>query len=248
MPTAAEAGPALIAADGLSRRFGARRAVDDLSFTVAAGQIVALLGPNGAGKTTTLRMLAGLLPPTAGRARLCGVDVAVRPVQATRHLGYLPEGAPLYGEMTPRGLLRFVARARGLRGGDRAWAGVAERLDLAPMLDRRIEGLSKGVRRRVALAAALLADPPVLILDEPTDGLDPNQKRALRRVLTDLAADRAILVSTHLLEEVEALSTRVMVLADGRMVLDTTPADMAARAPDGRLDRVFAALTGADDA
>ena len=235
----------LIEARGLTRRFGPVRAVDGVSFAVAAGEIVALLGPNGAGKTTTLRMLAGLLAPSAGRVRLGGTDVADHPVKALAALGYLPEGAPLYGEMTPRGLLRFVARARGLTGarGAEARDRVSRRLDLATLIDRPCEALSKGERRRVALACALVADPPALVLDEPTDGLDPNQKRQLRATLRALAPGRAILVSTHLLEEVETLATRVLVMAAGRLVLDTPAADMLAAAPAGRLDHLFAELT-----
>ena len=236
---------ALIEAEGLTKRFRRIVAVDHVSFRIGRGEIVALLGPNGAGKTTTLRLLAGFLAPTAGTARIASLPVRDRPLPALRQVGFLPEGAPLYGEMTPRGLLRFVARLHGLTGrrGREARELVGHRLELERVLDQPIDTLSKGFRRRVALAAALLHDPAALILDEPTDGLDPNQKHGLRSVLQAMSAEKAILISTHLLEEVEALCTRVILMADGAIMLDETPEAMRARTPDGRLDTIFRALT-----
>jgi len=215
----------------LVRRFGPVRAVNGLSFTVEPGEVVAFLGPNGAGKTTTLRMICGFLAPTAGSVRICGHDVAREPVAARRCLGYLPEGAPLYPDMTPRALLGFAATMRGLSWGERrrAVARAVARARLEEVLDRPVETLSKGYRRRVALAQAILHDPPVLLLDEPTDGLDPNQKEGVRRLIRELAGDRVVLLSTHILEEVDAVCSRVLVLARGRLLFDGTPDEFRAR-------------------
>ena len=235
----------MIELDQLSRRFGSIVAVDDVSLTVACGDVVGFLGPNGAGKTTTMRLATGYLLPTAGRARIDGIDVKDDPVAARRRFGYLPEGAPLYPEMTPRGLLRFAGAVRGLprRSTRQAMDRVVDRIGLAEVLDRPIGTLSKGFKRRTALAAALLHEPPALILDEPTDGLDPNQKHEVRRLIGELAPETAIIVSTHLLEEVETVCTRAVVIADGRIVADETPAGLADRLPGGRLDDVFRMLT-----
>jgi ABC-2 type transport system ATP-binding protein len=218
-----------VTVQALGRRFGARWAVRDLSFTLHPGSVTALLGPNGAGKTTTLRLLTGYLAPTTG-------TVQVAP------FGYLPEGAPLYPEMTPHGLLAFVAQVRGL--DEAAVARAIDQLDLATVRHQTIETLSKGTRRRVALAAALMHTPPVLILDEPTDGLDPNQKRAVRQLIRSRAPGTTVLLSTHSLDEVEALADRVLVLNAGQLVADDTPDGLKARggAP-ARLEDVFAELT-----
>ena len=235
----------MIELDQLSRRFGSIVAVDDVSLTVRPGEVVGFLGPNGAGKTTTMRLATGYLPPTMGRARIDGIDVIDDPVAARRRFGYLPEGAPLYPEMTPRGLLRFAGSVRGLtrRGIRQAMDRVVDRIGLAEVLDRPIGTLSKGFKRRTALAAALLHQPPALILDEPTDGLDPNQKHEVRRLIGELAPETAIVVSTHLLEEVETVCTRAVVIAGGRIVADQTPAELADRLPGGRFDDVFRMLT-----
>jgi ABC-2 type transport system ATP-binding protein len=198
----------------LSRHFGPITAVDDVSFAVDRGGVLGFLGPNGAGKTTTMRMIAGFLAPSAGTAIVCGADVGQDPVAVKRHLGYLPEGAPLYIDMTPAGFLDFVASIRGLSGAHRR---------------QRIETLSKGYRRRVALAQAILHDPDVLILDEPTDGLDPNQKHEVRELIHAMAASKAIVISTHILEEVEALCNRAIIIARGRIVADGTPEELRAR-------------------
>src|SRR5690606_13027176 len=173
----------------------------------------------------TMRMLAGFVQPSAGRAEICGHDVQVRPVEARRALGYLPEGAPSYGEMTPRQFLRFIADVRGLRGANLAGRldEVVARLQLGSVLDRPIETLSKGFRRRVGLAQAILHDPPVLILDEPTDGLDPNQKHEVRELIDAMASEKIIVISTHILEEVDAVCTRAIIISRGRIVVDETP-------------------------
>jgi len=221
----------MIQTEGLTRRYGALLAVDDLSFEVRPGEVLGFLGPNGAGKSTTMRMLAGFVTPTAGRARICGHDVSDQPIAAKRCLGYLPEGAPLYGEMSVGGFLKFIATLRELSPGrKRARLDyVIQRLQLENVLSQSIETLSKGFRRRVGLAQAILADPPVLILDEPTDGLDPNQKAEVRGLIGEMSRDKLIVISTHILEEVEAVCTRAMIIARGRCVADDTPAALAAR-------------------
>ncbi|MEE4297923.1 MAG: ABC transporter ATP-binding protein [Pseudomonadales bacterium] len=215
----------MIRLEGLHRRFGPRVAVERIDLVVERGELLALLGPNGAGKTTTLRMLTGFLEPTSGRARVLGHVVADDPLPVRRRLGYLPEGAPLWPETTPRDLLAFCARVRRLETARwrRAQDHLVEALQLGEAMRRRIDTLSRGLRRRVALAAALLHDPEVIVLDEPTAGLDPNQKHAVRTLLRELATDRVVILSTHLLEEVEALCTRAAVMHRGRVVADASP-------------------------
>ena len=224
----------LLEVEGLTKQFGALTAVDRVSFQVRRGEVVGFLGPNGAGKSTTMRMLTGYLPADAGRARIAGIDVQREPVRARQRLGYLPEGAPAYGDMTPLGLLTFVAQIRGLSGDERdqRLREVRERLHLDRVWRRPIETLSKGFKRRVGVAQAILHDPELLVLDEPTDGLDPNQKFEVRRFLKDIAADKAILISTHILEEVDAICDRAIIVANGRIVADGTPASLEARAVD----------------
>jgi len=235
----------LIEIEGLTKRFGRLVAVDGVSFTLKQGEVLGFLGPNGAGKTTTMRMATGYLPPTAGAARIAGHDVVAAPLAARRQLGYLPEGSPLYGEMTPAGLLRFVARLRGING--ELWRErrdrLIERLGLGEVWQRPIDTLSKGFKRRVGLAQALIHDPPVLILDEPTDGLDPNQKHEVRGLLQLMAPEKAIVISTHILEEVEAVCTRAIIVARGRIVADGLPKELFAGAPP---DEVFRRLTQPD--
>ncbi len=241
---------ALVEADGLTRRFGAHLAVDRVSLAVGAGEVLGFLGPNGAGKSTTMKMLAGFLAPTAGRAAICGHDAVEAPIQAKRNLGYLPEGAPLYGDMTAGAFLAFVARARGLSGvAGRDAVGLAvERTNLGGVLRQPIETLSKGFKRRVGLAQALLHDPPALILDEPTDGLDPNQKHEMRALIQEIGHDKAIVISTHILEEVDAVCTRAAVIAGGRLLADATPEALAARSPLHNAVSVTLAAASADEA
>jgi ABC-2 type transport system ATP-binding protein len=221
----------LLALEGLSKRFGAITAVDGIGFSVGRGEVLGFLGPNGAGKSTTMRMIAGYLPPDSGSIAVCGLDVARQPLEVKRRLGYLPEGAPTYGDMTPSSIMSFVADVRRFSRTDkrRRIAAMVERLQLGTVLHQPIETLSKGFKRRVGLALALLHEPDVLILDEPTDGLDPNQKHEVRALLAELAADRAIIISTHILEEVEAICGRAIIIARGRIVVDARPADLLAR-------------------
>ena len=234
---------ALIEASHLSKHYGAIRAVDDVSFSVDRGEVVGFLGPNGAGKSTTMRLLAGHLRPDSGTARIAGVDVAADPVVAKTKLGYSPEGAPAYGEMTVREFLAFAADLRGLAdAGER----VRETLALCRLSDvagQAIETLSKGYRMRVGFAQAVIHDPEALILDEPTDGLDPNQKHEVRRILAGMAERKAVIVSTHLLEEVEALCTRVILIARGKVRCDESPSSLLARFPGKRIDEIFRHLT-----
>ena len=236
---------ALIEIAGLCKRFGSFTAVDQVSFSVARGEVLGFLGPNGAGKSTTMRMLAGFMTPSAGTARICGHDVQTDAVAARRSLGFLPEGAPTYPEMVVEGFLRFVARIRGYAGRtlDERVAHAIALTSLGGVRLQPIEPLSKGFKRRVGLAQALLHDPPVLVLDEPTDGLDPNQKHEVRTLIRRMAPDKAIVISTHILEEVDAVCTRAIIIAHGRVVADATPAELARRHPSGRLEDVFRAIT-----
>jgi ABC-2 type transport system ATP-binding protein len=220
-----------IEAKALSKHYGSLVAVDELSFEVGAGEVLGFLGPNGAGKSTTMKMLTGFLAPTSGTAVVNGHDIVDDSLAARRCIGYLPEGAPSYGEMSVRAFLEFVARARGFRGGaaKAAAAAAIERLNLHSVPEQPIETLSKGFKRRVGLAQSIIHDPEVLILDEPTDGLDPNQKHEVRRLIREMSRDKIIVISTHLLEEVHALCNRAMIISGGRLLVDDTPAGLIAR-------------------
>ena len=215
----------------LVKKFGETVAVDDVSFSVPAGEVLGFLGPNGAGKSTTMKMITGFLAPSAGTAVICGRDIQTEPLAAKRQIGYLPEGAPAYPDMTAAEFLDFIAHVRGFRGAEarRRIAYIAELIHIADVLHQPIETLSKGYRRRVGVAQALLHDPAVLILDEPTDGLDPNQKYEMRSIIRELSPQKAIVISTHLLEEVEAVCSRAIIIARGRILADDTPAELAAR-------------------
>lgn len=220
-----------VEARSLSKHYGQLVAVDQLSFEVGAGEVLGFLGPNGAGKSTTMKMLTGFLAPTSGTASINGHDIVDDSLEARRCMGYLPEGAPAYGEMTVQRFLEFVARSRGFEGREaaRAAAAAIERLNLDSVPGQAVDTLSKGFKRRVGLAQAILHDPQVLILDEPTDGLDPNQKHEVRELIRDMASDKIIIISTHILEEVHALCNRAMIISDGRLLVDDTPAGLVAR-------------------
>jgi ABC-2 type transport system ATP-binding protein len=221
----------MITTKNLSKWYGDKLAVDDLTFSVSPGEVLGFLGANGAGKSTTMRMIAGFIAPSAGQASVCGHDIERDAVAAKSCMGYLPEGAPSYGEMTVAEFLDFVADIRGLRGAQRRQRRevVTGRLALEPVIDQVIDTLSKGFRRRVGLAQALIHDPQVLILDEPTDGLDPNQKHEVRRLINELSKDKLVIVSTHILEEVHEVCTRAIIIAHGRIVADETPSALEAR-------------------
>jgi ABC-2 type transport system ATP-binding protein len=215
----------------LVKCFGPLVAVNDVSFTVPQGEVLGFLGPNGAGKSTTMKMITGFLAPSAGTAIICGYDMGTHPIAAKRHIGYLPEGAPAYPDMTPADFLDFIAHIRGFSGGEakRRIGRVVEMIRIAEVMHQPIETLSKGYKRRVGVAQALLHDPDVVILDEPTDGLDPNQKYEMRKIITAMRPEKAIIISTHLLEEVEAVCSRAIIIAHGRILADGTPAELAER-------------------
>jgi ABC-2 type transport system ATP-binding protein len=215
----------------LAKHFGPIVAVDDVSFGVGRGEVLGFLGPNGAGKSTTMKMITGFLAPSSGTAIVCGSDVTRDPIAVKRRIGYLPEGAPAYPDMTAAGFLDFIAHIRGFSGAEarQRVALAVDRVELGGVLYQPIETLSKGFKRRVGLAQALLHDPDVLIMDEPTDGLDPNQKHQVRRLIAEMSADKAIIISTHLLEEVDAVCTRAMIIANGRLLADGTPGSLEAR-------------------
>ena len=224
----------MIALNNLSKWFGDLVAVDRINLSVGRGEVLGFLGPNGAGKSTTMKMVAGFLEPSDGSAIVCGHDVVKQPVEVKKRIGYLPEGAPTYGDMTPRSFLKFIAEIRGFDGAerDKRIDEVVEKVILGEVMSQPIETLSKGFKRRVGLAQAILHDPDVLILDEPTDGLDPNQKYHVRGLISEMAAGKAIIVSTHILEEVEAVCSRAVIIARGQLLADGTPEDLIARAPN----------------
>lgn len=212
-------------AQDLVKNYGPNRVVDGVSFTAGQGDVVGFLGPNGAGKTTTMRMLTGYLIPDTGAVDVCGISLHQDPRQAKSKIGYLPEGAPLYGDMTVLGFLRYVGAIRRIKTAllDDHVNNVIERIQLDSVIDKRIDDLSKGYKRRVGIAQAILHDPEILIMDEPTDGLDPSQKIEVRHLIQEMAADKVIILSTHILEEVEAVCNRVMIIAGGRLLADQSP-------------------------
>jgi ABC-2 type transport system ATP-binding protein len=235
--------PAMIEADGLCKQFGSYLAVLDVSFSIPKGQVVAFLGPNGAGKTTTMRLLTGFIAPTHGTARIAGIDVQSDRIRAAEHLGYLPENGPLYPDMTPLSLLHFFGEARGIPGaglGSRVDA-VIEQCALESVAHKPIGKLSKGYRQRVSMAQALLHDPEVLIMDEPTSGLDPNQIRGVRQLIRDLGRSKTVMVSTHILQEVEPVADRVLFIHEGKIVFDGEPGQLARQG--GSLEQAFYDLT-----
>ena len=215
----------------LTKKFGRFTAIDNLSFTVTEGEVLGFLGPNGAGKSTTMKVITGFLSPSAGTVIVDGYDISKNPIEVKSLIGYLPEGAPCYGDMTTEAFLKFIARIRGYRGEEivKRVQHVVDQVELQSVCQQTIETLSKGFRRRVGLAQAIMHDPKVLILDEPTDGLDPNQKHHVRELIKNLARDKIVIISTHILEEVTAVCSRAIIIAEGRIVADGTPAELESR-------------------
>ena len=235
----------MIRVENLVKAFGPKLAVNDVSFTVEPGEVLGFLGPNGAGKSTTMRMITGFIPPTSGRITIGGHDMQEDPLPAKRLIGYLPENAPGYADMTVQGFLNFGAELRGLRGDAKknAVGRAIELCFLQNVVHQTIDTLSKGYKHRTGLAQALVHDPDVLIMDEPTDGLDPNQKHEVRGLIKHMGEKKAIIFSTHILEEVEAACTRVIIIDRGKIVANGTPQELKARSPEGRLEDVFRAIT-----
>lgn len=236
----------MISVKNLCKNFGGRHAVNNVSFEVNKGDVLGFLGPNGAGKTTTMRMITGFLTPTSGSASVGGFDVQQNPIEARKCIGFLPEAAPSYGDMTVSAFLGFIAEMRGFSGAERGRRvdAVVEKCLLNHVRHQSIETLSKGYRQRTCLAQAIIHDPPVLILDEPTDGLDPNQKHVVRQMIAGMAKDKVVVFSTHILEEVEAICSRAIIISDGKIVADSTPAELMKK---GSLDEVFRKLTTTAD-
>lgn len=235
----------MLTVSNLTKNFGSLQAVKGVSFSVKKGEVLGFLGPNGAGKSTTMRMIVGFIPPTSGTAVICGHDIARDPVAAKCCIGYLPENAPSYHTMSVTEFLTFVARVRGYRGAEleKRVENAIVKSHLERVRRQTIETLSKGYRQRTCFAQAILHDPQVLIMDEPTDGLDPNQKYVVRQMIKEMAEDKAIIISTHILEEVDAVCTRAVVISEGRIVANGTPQELRAQDPEGRLENVFRTLT-----
>ncbi|PPR77779.1 MAG: putative ABC transporter ATP-binding protein YxlF [Alphaproteobacteria bacterium MarineAlpha2_Bin1] len=232
----------LLKVKNLTKKFGPLTAVDDISFNVNKGEVLGFLGPNGAGKSTTMKMITGFLTPSSGSAIVCGNDILDEPIKVKKSIGYLPEGAPLYGDMTAGSFLNFIAEMRGInkKNKPKVIENIIEKINLNEVVFRPIETLSKGFKRRVGLAQAMLHDPDLLILDEPTDGLDPNQKFEVRQLLKDLSKNKAIVISTHILEEVDAVCSRAMVIAKGKLLADSTPSGLRKKFSDeDSLDSIF---------
>ena len=235
---AAPLAEALVEVQGLTKHYGPIRAVDGISFTVRRGDILGFLGPNGAGKTTAMRLITGFLTPDTGTVRVAGHDIATESLLARHKVGYLPENAPAYGEMTVTGFLEFIAEARGVSNVDSAIRKVVTMTGLERVQHQMIETLSKGFKRRVGLAQALIHDPEVLILDEPTDGLDPNQKAMVQELISNLSSSKCIILSTHILDEVERICNRALIISQGKILVDSTPQDLMTQAPNHNVVRL----------
>ena len=233
----------LVRVRDLRKSYGSIRAVDGISFEVSGGDILGFLGPNGAGKTTAMKLITGFLEPDGGTVVVAGHDVGKDPLAAQRRIGYLPENAPAYGEMTVDGFLRFIADARDVVDAERAIDRVVEMTALKRVRHQTIETLSKGFKRRVGLAQAMIHDPEVLILDEPTDGLDPNQRVLVQELLANISQERCVILSTHILDEAEKVCTRAVIISDGRILVDSTPGELVEQSSSGRLDEVFRTIT-----
>jgi len=234
----------MINVEHLKKHFGPITAVDDVSFSMEKGEVVGLLGPNGAGKSTTMKMITGFLDPDEGTISVCGKDIATDAIDAKNRIGYLAEHAPAYGEMTVTAFLNFICDVRQINGTARrdAMQRVVEKCAITPVMQQTIGTLSKGYQRRVGLAQALIHDPEILVLDEPTDGLDPNQKHEVRQLIKKMAKDKCILISTHILEEVEAICSRTIIIAHGKVLVDSTPGKLKEE-HKMTLDEIFRKIT-----
>ena len=235
----------MIKIKNLSKKFGHLTAVEDISFQVEPGEVLGFLGPNGAGKSTTMKMITGFLAPSSGEIEVSGFNVNNKPIEVKKRIGYLPEGAPSYGEMTAAQYLEFISQVRQLTGQNKKdrIKEVIQRLHLDKVLNQSIETLSKGFKRRVGLAQAILHDPEVLILDEPTDGLDPNQKHEVRELIKSIAPDKVIIISTHILSEVDAICSRAIIIADGKILADDTPEGLRNKSSSDKMDDIFREIT-----
>jgi len=237
--------PVTIKVKSLNKSFGPINAVRGVSFEVNHGEVLGFLGPNGAGKSTTMKMITGFLEPTSGTVEVNGFDVLDNPIEVKRSVGYLPEGAPAYGEMTVKSFLNFIADVRQLTGSHRQKRidEVVDIINIKHVIDQSIETLSKGFKRRVGIAQAILHDPSVLILDEPTDGLDPNQKHEVRNLIKEMSEDKAIVISTHILEEVDAVCSRAIIISSGVLMFDGTPTELIAKSDRSDIDHAFRIIT-----
>lgn len=235
----------MIEVKALEKSFDTVKAVDQVSFSVAKGEVLGFLGPNGAGKSTTMKMITCFIPPTAGEATVCGHSIVQNPIEVKKMIGYMPENAPLYGELTVSEFLNFICEMREVPSAQRSAAidRVVGLCSLAGVEHQPIETLSKGYKRRVSMAQSLIHDPEVLIMDEPTDGLDPNQKHEVRKLIKELSKDKCVILSTHILEEVEAVCNRAIIISKGKKLFDGTPEELKGKSSDGRVDDVFRAIT-----
>ncbi len=233
----------LVRVRDLRKSYGSIRALDGISFEVARGDILGFLGPNGAGKTTAMKLITGFLEPAVGAVVVAGHDVGRDPLAAQRRIGYLPENAPAYGEMTVDGFLRFIADERDIVDAESAIVRVVDMTGLRRVRHQTIETLSKGFKRRVGLAQAMIHNPEVLILDEPTDGLDPNQRALVQDLLANISQERCVILSTHILDEAEQVCNRAVIISDGRILVDSTPGELVEQSSSGRLDEVFRTIT-----
>ena len=235
----------MISLKNITKKFDEFVAVDNLSMDIKNGEVLGFLGPNGAGKSTTMKMITGFMKPTEGIIKIKGMDVDVNPIECKKLIGYLPEGAPLYGDMTPLNMLKFVAYTRGMSYQEfkKALDSVVTKTEITDVINQPIDTLSKGYKRRVGLAQALIHDPEILILDEPTDGLDPNQKHHVRNLINEMGKKKAIIISTHILEEVDAVCSRVCIIAKGKKIIDKKPIDLKKAFKNKNLDNIFREIT-----
>ena len=235
----------MIDISNITKRFDDFTAVDNLTMSVKTGEVLGFLGPNGAGKSTTMKMITGFIKPTEGKIKIKGMDVEVNPIECKKLIGYLPEGAPLYGDMTPLNMLKFVAKTRGINEKEfkNALDSVVVKTQIMDVINQPIDTLSKGYKRRVGLAQALIHDPEILILDEPTDGLDPNQKHHVRNLINEMGKKKAIIISTHILEEVDAVCSRACIIAKGKKLVDRKPKELKKLFKNKNLDDIFREIT-----